>query len=63
MSNVVYEWLFTDVHKSVKQPCLKLTLVVFRVQEIMGEDQKEAGRIPRTVDCELTHDLGNYVEM
>ncbi|KAL4224835.1 DNA replication licensing factor mcm8 [Mactra antiquata] len=28
-----------------------------RLQEIMGEDQKEAGRIPRTVDCELTHDL------
>ncbi|XP_052800629.1 DNA helicase MCM8-like isoform X2 [Mya arenaria] len=28
-----------------------------RLQEIMGDDQKEAGRIPRTVDCELTHDL------
>lgn len=28
-----------------------------RIQEIMGEDQKEAGRIPRTIDCELTHDL------
>jgi len=29
-----------------------------RLQEIMGDDQKEAGRIPRTIDCELSHDLG-----
>ena len=29
-----------------------------RVQEIMLDNQKEAGRIPRTVDCELTCDLG-----
>ncbi|KAL5007806.1 hypothetical protein ScPMuIL_016612 [Solemya velum] len=28
-----------------------------RVQEIMGDDQKEAGRIPRTIECELTNDL------
>ncbi|KAK3604621.1 hypothetical protein CHS0354_028978 [Potamilus streckersoni] len=28
-----------------------------RVQEIMGDDQKETGRIPRIVDCELTNDL------
>ncbi|XP_076463609.1 DNA helicase MCM8-like [Babylonia areolata] len=28
-----------------------------RVQEIMSDNQKEAGRIPRTVDCELTCDL------
>lgn len=28
-----------------------------RVQEIMNDDQRESGRIPRTVDCELTHDL------
>ena len=30
----------------------------FRVQEIIGDGQKESGRIPRTVDCELTYDLG-----
>ncbi|XP_068682388.1 DNA helicase MCM8-like isoform X2 [Montipora capricornis] len=28
-----------------------------RVQEIMDDDQRESGRIPRTVDCELTADL------
>ncbi|KAK7103109.1 DNA helicase MCM8-like [Littorina saxatilis] len=28
-----------------------------RVQEIMADNQKEAGRIPRTVDCQLTCDL------
>jgi hypothetical protein len=28
----------------------------------MGEDQKEAGRIPRTIDCELTHDLGEFFQ-
>ena len=30
----------------------------FRVQEIMTDSQKEAGRIPRTIDIELTRDLG-----
>ena len=29
-----------------------------RVQEIMDDDQRESGRIPRTVECELTADLG-----
>ncbi|ESO83521.1 hypothetical protein LOTGIDRAFT_207337 [Lottia gigantea] len=28
-----------------------------RVQEIMSDDQKESGRIPRTIDCDLTYDL------
>ncbi|XP_064623313.1 DNA helicase MCM8-like [Lineus longissimus] len=28
-----------------------------RVQEIMTDDHRESGRIPRTVDCELTADL------
>ncbi|XP_025104122.1 DNA helicase MCM8-like [Pomacea canaliculata] len=28
-----------------------------RLQEITSDNQKEAGRIPRTVDCELTSDL------
>ena len=29
-----------------------------RVQEIMTGDQRESGRIPRTIDCELMNDLG-----
>lgn len=28
-----------------------------KVQEIMDDDQRESGRIPRTVECELTADL------
>jgi DNA helicase MCM8 len=28
-----------------------------RVQEIMGADAADAGRIPRSVECELTDDL------
>ncbi|XP_070576847.1 DNA helicase MCM8-like [Ptychodera flava] len=28
-----------------------------KVQEIINDDQREAGRIPRTVECELTQDL------
>ncbi|XP_002747384.1 DNA helicase MCM8 isoform X1 [Callithrix jacchus] len=28
-----------------------------KIQELMSEDQREAGRIPRTIECELVHDL------
>ena len=28
-----------------------------RMQEISGDDRREAGRIPRTIECELTADL------
>lgn len=28
-----------------------------RIQELMADDQKEAGRIPRTIECELVQDL------
>ncbi len=28
-----------------------------RVQELASDDRREAGRIPRTVECELTADL------
>ncbi|XP_039594602.1 DNA helicase MCM8 isoform X2 [Polypterus senegalus] len=28
-----------------------------KVQELMSDDQREAGRIPRTIECELSHDL------
>ena len=28
-----------------------------RIQEISGDDLREAGRVPRTIECELTADL------
>ena len=28
-----------------------------RVQELSADDRREAGRIPRTIECELTSDL------
>ena len=28
-----------------------------RVQELQSDDQRESGRVPRTVECELTNDL------
>ena len=28
-----------------------------KVQEVAGDDQREAGRIPRAIECELTADL------
>jgi len=34
-----------------------LLLSCFRVQELMGGEQRETGRIPRTVECHLTSDL------
>ena len=27
----------------------------------MDDDQRESGRIPRTVDCEFTQDLGKRI--
>ena len=32
-------------------------LCYFRVQEVMGGEQRDTGRIPRTVECHLTSDL------
>lgn len=38
--------------------CLRLPPpVCCRVQELMSDDQREAGRIPRTIECELVQDL------
>lgn len=38
--------------------CLRLPQpVCCRVQELMSDDQREAGRIPRTIECELVQDL------
>jgi len=34
------------------------SLLCCRLQETFSDDSREAGRIPRTVDCELTRDLG-----
>ena len=31
-----------------------------RVQEIMLDEQRETGRIPRTIECELFADLGQW---
>ena len=36
---------------------LLLSISLPRVQEISGDDRREAGRIPRTIECELTADL------
>ena len=32
-------------------------IILSRLQEIVSDDRREAGRIPRTIDCELTADL------
>lgn len=32
-------------------------LMFCRLQELMSDDQREAGRIPRTIECELVQDL------
>lgn len=40
--------------------CMEFVLYGFvccRVQELMSDDQREAGRIPRTIECELVQDL------
>lgn len=40
--------------------CTEFVLYGFvccRVQELMSDDQREAGRIPRTIECELVQDL------
>lgn len=34
-----------------------LCCALHRVQELMSGDQRESGRIPRTIECELTQDL------
>uniref|UniRef100_A0A9J8CA36 DNA helicase n=1 Tax=Cyprinus carpio carpio TaxID=630221 RepID=A0A9J8CA36_CYPCA len=35
----------------------KFTFNTVKVQELMSGDQRESGRIPRTIECELTQDL------
>ena len=32
-------------------------MCVTRIQELAEDDRREAGRIPRTMECELTSDL------
>ncbi|KAK7901803.1 hypothetical protein WMY93_018572 [Mugilogobius chulae] len=62
---------FTTPTKCALQNCRSRTLVpcrsspltqtvdwqIIKVQELMGGEQREAGRIPRTVECHLTSDL------
>ena len=33
--------------------------LIERIQESAGDDRREAGRIPRTIECELTADLAD----
>uniref|UniRef100_A0A3B3ZYD3 DNA helicase MCM8 n=1 Tax=Periophthalmus magnuspinnatus TaxID=409849 RepID=A0A3B3ZYD3_9GOBI len=41
----------------VTTPLINIPHISARVQELMGGEQREAGRIPRTVECHLTSDL------
>lgn len=53
---------FYIVHHLSLYISIYTTLVyLFRIQEIMDDNQREAGRIPRTVECELTADLGIHM--
>ena len=42
--------------------CTALDVIhpLYRIQEVINEDLREAGRIPRTMEVELTADLGQY---
>jgi len=33
--------------------------IKFRIQEVASEATREPGRIPRTIDCELSNDIVN----
>uniref|UniRef100_A0A9J8CAG0 DNA helicase n=1 Tax=Cyprinus carpio carpio TaxID=630221 RepID=A0A9J8CAG0_CYPCA len=51
MGNTPYPLRYTPC--LIGFPCCAL----LRVQELMSGDQRESGRIPRTIECELTQDL------
>lgn len=44
-------------YSNPKQPEFLFFWYYFRVQELVGGEQRETGRIPRTVECHLTSDL------
>eukprot|EP00111_Clytia_hemisphaerica_P002704 TCONS_00007630-protein len=46
---------FTPLRSSPKTETVNWQLI--KLQEIMLDDQREAGRIPRNIECELTHGL------
>ncbi|PSN44603.1 DNA helicase MCM8 [Blattella germanica] len=46
---------FTQLHSSPFTQTVNWQSV--RLQEIVADDQREGGRVPRTVECELTEDL------
>ncbi|KAJ9579973.1 hypothetical protein L9F63_004356 [Diploptera punctata] len=46
---------FTQLHSSPFTQTINWQSV--RLQEIVADDQREGGRVPRTVECELTEDL------
>ncbi|XP_016405809.1 DNA helicase MCM8-like [Sinocyclocheilus rhinocerous] len=39
------------------RPIINIPYISARIQELMSGDQRESGRIPRTIECELTQDL------
>ena len=54
-----FHWQISSYSPSFRQVFKKVMVLPHcRVQEIIDDDQREAGRIPRTVECELTADLG-----
>lgn len=44
-------------HLLIAKLRLKVFLRYFRVQELIAGEQRETGRIPRTLECHLTADL------
>nr|XP_045013632.1 DNA helicase MCM8 isoform X2 [Jaculus jaculus] len=46
---------FTPLHSSPLTVTMDWQLI--KIQELMSDAQREAGRIPRTIECEFVHDL------
>lgn len=40
---------------------MRISLILCRLQEKLPDDKFDAGRIPRTIDCEVTQDLVDKV--
>lgn len=40
---------------------MRISLIFCRLQEKLPDDKIDAGRIPRTIDCEVTQDLVDKV--
>ena len=57
---IVNRWLQLKI--SYLKPAFVTFCLVwcFRLQEIITDGREESGRVPRSLDCELTYDLGAY---